>query len=219
MTSSRTRRLVAGTAIAAALGLGGLGVAAFNPLGVAGAEEASSSDPTEPAAPSTEPGAPAPSGDRRQLVDDVLDALTEEGVIDQEQNDTISERIEDAIEEWRDANPPGERPGGPGGPGGPGHGGPGGMGLWGAWEAAAEIIGVEPEALRDGLRDGQSVAEIAAAAGVERQAVIDAIVAEAEEHIASAVESGWLGEEGAQRLRDRLPEMADNLVDLKRPTR
>jgi uncharacterized protein YidB (DUF937 family) len=72
--------------------------------------------------------------------------------------------------------------GGPaGGPGGPG--GHRGHGL----ETAAEAIGITAEELRAALEDGQTVAEVAEANGVDAQTVIDALVAEATERITAFV--------------------------------
>ena len=50
-----------------------------------------------------------------------------------------------------------------------------------ALRIAAETIGVEPSELREALRDGKSVSEVAEEHGVDPQAVIDALVAEAAE--------------------------------------
>lgn len=46
-------------------------------------------------------------------------------------------------------------------------------------ETVAEVIGISVDELRAALADGQSIAEVAEANGVDRQAVIDALVAEA----------------------------------------
>ena len=50
-----------------------------------------------------------------------------------------------------------------------------------AFRIAAETIGVEPSELREALRDGKSIADVAEEHGVDPQAVIDAIVAKAAE--------------------------------------
>ena len=80
-------------------------------------------------------------------------------------------------------------------PGGP-RGGHRGIGL----ETAAETIGLTVEELVDAMRDGQTVAEVAEANDVDPQAVVDALVAEANAHIDEAVAAGELtAEEGAER--------------------
>ena len=66
---------------------------------------------------------------------------------------------------------------------------------------AAEVIGVEPRALFEGIRAGDTVAEIAVANGSSGQAVVDALVANATEHVNQAVADGRItAEEGAERL-------------------
>lgn len=62
---------------------------------------------------------------------------------------------------------------------------------------AAEVLGLEPDALFDALRNGQTLTEIAEAQGVELQSVYDAVLAQAEEHVAALVESGSITQEQA----------------------
>ena len=76
---------------------------------------------------------------------------------------------------------------GPGAPGDGGHGKHGGHGGPLALDTVATVIGIEADALRDALRDGQTLAEVAAANGVEAETLIDALVAEANERIDAAV--------------------------------
>src|SRR5690606_35881100 len=63
--------------------------------------------------------------------------------------------------------------------------------------AAADAIGISVEDLRSALMDGQTIAEVADANGVDPQAVVDAMVAEAEEHLAEKVAEGELTQEEA----------------------
>jgi hypothetical protein len=60
---------------------------------------------------------------------------------------------------------------------------PGGPGL----DVAADAIGIEIRDLCDALRAGQTIAEVATAHGVDVQTVIDAMVADATEHITARV--------------------------------
>jgi hypothetical protein len=98
-----------------------------------------------------------------------------------------AEEIKAGLEERITAAVNGEGPFG--GPGGPGHRHrhplPG-------LEVAAETIGITVEELRTALVDGQSVAEVAEANGVDPQAVIDALVEHATERITDFVN----GEDG-----------------------
>jgi urease gamma subunit len=80
-------------------------------------------------------------------------------------------------------------------------------------ETAAETIGVTPEQLREQVRAGQSVAEVAQANGVEPQTVIDAVVEQHSERIAQAEQDGRLSAEEAQEKRDGLAERVEARVN------
>jgi hypothetical protein len=56
-----------------------------------------------------------------------------------------------------------------------------------AIRTAAEAIGIDADELRTALRDGQTIAQVAEANGVDPQDVIDALVAQATERITKAV--------------------------------
>ena len=62
-------------------------------------------------------------------------------------------------------------------------------------------------------RAGESIAEVAEAEGVERQAVIDALVAAGTERLATAVAEGRITQERADQATERLPDLAARLVD------
>lgn len=68
-------------------------------------------------------------------------------------------------------------------------------------EAAAEAIGISQNDLREALRSGKSIAEVAADSDVPVQTVIDAVVAGQKAQI--------------DKLVGRLPEMAEKLVERK----
>lgn len=63
--------------------------------------------------------------------------------------------------------------------------------------AVAEAIGIDVADLRTALADGQTIAEVATANGVEADAVVDAIVAVRAERLADAVANGRLTQEEA----------------------
>jgi hypothetical protein len=84
-------------------------------------------------------------------------------------------------------------------------------------DAAAEAIGIESEELRAALRDGSTIAEVAEANDVDVQAVIDALVADAEAAIDQRVEEGRLTEEEAADRKADLPERIEALVHGERP--
>jgi uncharacterized protein YidB (DUF937 family) len=56
-----------------------------------------------------------------------------------------------------------------------------------AIRATAEVIGIDADELRDALRDGQTIAQVAEANGVDPQHVIDALVARSTERITKVV--------------------------------
>ena len=55
---------------------------------------------------------------------------------------------------------------------------------------AAEALGMTEDELRTAIEGGQTIAEVAAAEGVDLQTVIDALVAEATERITDFVNNG-----------------------------
>jgi hypothetical protein len=59
----------------------------------------------------------------------------------------------------------------------------------------AEILGLEPEALVAALNDGQTLAEVAEAQGINLDAVYAAMFAQAELHMADFVEAGTITQE------------------------
>lgn len=138
---------------------------------------------------------------RSAAVATVQQLVTDE-VITQERADRIIERIESASDEGCAGL------GAFGGLGRWGHHGPRGDGPRGAviddaWSAAAESLGIEREALRDQLRDGASLQEIAEAEGVDYAIVRTAVLESVEESLAE------LSEERRARLLERLTEWLD----------
>lgn len=65
--------------------------------------------------------------------------------------------------------------------------------------AAAEVIGIDVETLREALKDGQTIADVAQANGVDPQTVIDALVAK--------------GLERLEEMRQALPDRMRDLVN------
>jgi predicted DNA-binding protein YlxM (UPF0122 family) len=130
-----------------------------------------------------------------------------EGRLTQEQADRILESLADAD---------GERLLGLAMPFGPhmrggfgrGWGGPGG-----ALDAAAEVLGMEPEELMAELREGKTLAEIAEEKGVDLQAVEDAMLAHVEETLQQAEEDGTLTPECAECARQRLQDCEGNWLE------
>jgi uncharacterized protein (DUF433 family) len=82
-----------------------------------------------------------------------------------------------------------------------------------ALKVAADTIGISPDELRQAVRDGQTVAEVAQSKGVDPAAVVDAIVAAGNTKIDEAVASGKLEDAKAAKLKEKLPQLADRLVN------
>ena len=86
---------------------------------------------------------------------------------------------------------------------------------------AAESIGIEPSALVQALRDGQTIAEVAQGNGVEASTVVDAIVAAGQARLDQAVQDGLLTRDEADERSADLVGHATDLVngDLPLPFR
>lgn len=86
-------------------------------------------------------------------------------------------------------------------------------------EAVAEILGLEVDELRAALAEGQSLADVAEANGVDPQEIVDALVAEASERLEAKVADGDLtADEAAEKLADRT-ENIEERIDSVRPER
>ncbi len=79
------------------------------------------------------------------------------------------------------------------GHGGHGHGGHGGgmMGGPGGLEPAATALGMTTEELLTALQGGSTLGEVADAEGVDRQTVVDALLAAEEERITAMLDRSW----------------------------
>ncbi len=116
-------------------------------------------------------------------LEDVLGELVGEGVITQEQADIVAERIRENAPYRMFGHHRGQH-----------------------LETVADVLGMEIAELADALRNGQTIADIA---GDETQAVIDTLVDEAAERLATAVENGRLTQEEAD---EKLPEITERVV-------
>ncbi len=125
-----------------------------------------------------------------EVVGGVFADLVEEGVITQEQADIVKERLREARVEF-------------------------GPRLHGPRAAHAEILtdvlGVTQDDLKEARQNGESLADVATANGVETQAVIDALVADLDEHLDLAVEAERLTQEEAD---EKLVDGTDRITDM-----
>ena len=77
----------------------------------------------------------------------------------------------------------------------------------------AEAIGISTDDLRAALRDGQTLAEVAEANGVDPQQVVDLLVANGTERLDSAVAAGRIDQATADERTAALPDRAADLVN------
>ena len=137
---------------------------------------------------------------------ETLQELVDDGTITADQADAVAAHL---VENRPERGEFGEGRG----PGGH-RGGPGMFGRGVASEALTDLLGIDGEELRTQLRDGATLAEIAADQGVEVQAVIDELVAEVTERVDNAVENGRIDQtEADQKLADaevRITDMVNN---------
>lgn len=187
------RKWIAAAVAAAALGGAAAGAAVFNVPVIAGAQSTSTAAPTTPPPP--------------PWMTDALKKLVDAGTINQSQADAVSQALVAARPEGG--------PHGPGGPGGPGHGPRGGADL----TIAAKAIGIDEAALRDALRSGKTIAQVAQDHAVDPQKVIDAIVADIKTHLDADVAAGRITQDQADKRFADVPAHVADLVNGKLPPR
>ena len=134
-------------------------------------------------------------------MEEALQPLIADGTITQAQADAVTTALQEARPEGR--------PGGRGMGRGMGHGRIG-HGI----EAAATALGMTSDELRTALRDGQTIAEVAAEKGVDVQTVIDAMAAEVKTHLDEEVAAGeHTQEEADAKLADAIERITERLDD------
>ncbi len=89
--------------------------------------------------------------------------------------------------------------------------------LKGALQVVLDTLGVSKQELRRALQEGATIAELAAAKGVDPKAVEDALVAKATSKLDEAVAAGTITQARADRIEQRLPERASNFVHREWP--
>jgi ATP-dependent Clp protease ATP-binding subunit ClpA len=128
-------------------------------------------------------------------------AALDEGRIDQERADAMTERLTDNI----DAIVNGEM--------GPGQGGMGQRGMRQEQrqenlDEMAGLLGVESQDLADSLKAGSSLSDIAEENGVDTEVIVDAIVDRQTERLNTAVENGRVSEDRAAEIAENIEERA-----------
>jgi hypothetical protein len=190
MKLSKRNSIIAALASVAALGLGGAAIAATS--GSNGHAEAFAE------ALSEQTGAEITTDDviaaRKQVAKDRVEQAVTDGDITREQADELIERIESGERVGH-----GFRGGHGGGPG-PGRGFGGG-----AAAGVAEALGLEADAVREALRDGQSLSEYAESQGKTRDQVLDAI----KKSITARAEQNGMEPPDAEALNELAERLAD----------
>ena len=84
-------------------------------------------------------------------------------------------------------------------------------------EVTAALLGIDVETMRDELKAGNSIADIAVANDVDPQTVIDALIIEAEGHVDLMVEDGRLSDDEALAMKERIAERVTARVNGEHP--
>ncbi len=139
---------------------------------------------------------------------ELLQPLVDDGTIDAAQADAVAEHL-------AESGP--ARRGHEHGPGrhGPGFGGPGHL----ESGVVTDVPGIDADELREQLRDGASLADIATANGVDPADLVDALVAEAQERLDQAVEDERIDTDEAAERAAGLEERITEMVERTRPER
>lgn len=190
-----TAGLLAGGA--AGLALGVTGVSSASPSAVdestTTTDESTGTTDSAGTTDSTDDGTETERPEKGAWLEEALQPLIDDGTLTQAQADAVISTLQEARPER--------------GPGlGHRHGGEGRIGSG----AAAEALGMTRDELREALRSGQTIADIASEKGVELQTVVDAMVASAEERLAEKVADGTLTQEEADA---RLAEITETIND------
>ena len=133
--------------------------------------------------------------ERGERISEALQVLVDDGTLTEAQRDAVVETLQNARPdrgEFRERL--GQR-------------GPRGAG------EIAEILGLEGSEMREALRNGSSIAELAEAQGVDTADIVDAIVARAEERLDAAVENGRIDDAQAAEMLTQAAERAEDLVN------
>ncbi len=80
-----------------------------------------------------------------------------------------------------------------------------------AVDTVADLIGLSPEEIMELRQDGMSLAEIAAAQGVDEQTLTDALVAAATDRVQQKVDEGVITQEQADEI---LAQITDRMSDV-----
>ena len=133
--------------------------------------------------------------ERGERISEALQVLVDDGTLTEAQRDAVVETLKNARPDRGEFREP--------------------LGQRGPRVAGeiAELLGLEGNEIREALRNGSSIAELAEAQGIESADVVDAIVARAEERLDTAVENGRIDDTQAAEMLTRTAERAEDLVN------
>jgi len=138
-------------------------------------------------------GVDEPAPPQADHLHDALQGIVDDGTITDVQRDAVIA----ALREYRAEN------------GGPRHHGPGPHGSG----VIAEILGLDGSEIREALRAGQSLADLAAEQGVSTDALVDALVEAAEERVDAALAAGRIDDQKAAEILASAEERAEAVVN------
>jgi predicted DNA-binding protein (UPF0251 family) len=144
---------------------------------------------------------------KKARIDQVNQAVAE-GRVSQEQANRMIERINTG--QGFKPHGPGDKPNGPGQRG---QGPDGRQAMRGGLGVAAEAIGITPEQLRQELRSGKSLAQVAQERGVSRDTLKQRILAAQQQRLDQAVQQGRMTREQATQVMNRLSANIDRMLD------
>jgi hypothetical protein len=141
-----------------------------------------------------------PISSRLAMIKDALSGLVSDHTLTQAQADKVANALNNKLPQ-----------GGFGG--GPGHRFGGMMGLRESAATVAKTLGMTPAELLKALRSGQSLKQIAATKGVSTDTLVQAMVAAAEQQLATAVQKGRITQAQADTIKSTLTQRITDLVN------
>lgn len=151
------------------------------------------------------------------LATDEINAAVEEGRITQEQADTLLSELEAKVSDEITSTEPIRNPR-------RGHDGPGRRDgdifpVRPSLEIIAEELGVDPQEVREQLRDGGSINDVIVALGGDPAVIQQALIDAATEAINEAVENDRISQERADDLLENLDQKIEEAMSQERPAR
>ncbi len=135
---------------------------------------------------------------RLTAIKDALKGLVADKTITQAQADEVATTLDESLPQRGDGHRGGGR-----------HGGPGRL----SPAEVAKVLGLTPAELRTQLEAGKTLAQIAAANGVTKAALIDGLVKAEQTQLAQAVTDGTITQAQADKVKASLRERITDKVD------